>query len=136
MPNSATPELREIARRLLECESAAGTGEKNSETYRVWAKLRPPLEKLIGVNGFRSLTARARALASAEVPALHTLEIEADGSLQGLNEIHLQAGSDAIAAGEVALVSQLLALLVTFIGSALTLALLRDIWPDLDCPDF
>ena len=136
MPNSATPELREIARRLLAYESAAGTSEKNSETYRVWAKLRTPLEKLIGVNGFRSLTARARALASAEVPALDRLEVEEDGSLQGLDEIQSQADPDAIAAGEVALVSQLLALLVTFIGSALTLALLRDIWPDLDCPDF
>jgi hypothetical protein len=38
----------------------------------------------------------------------------------------------AIAEGEVVLVADLLGLLVTFIGPALTVQLLGDVWPNLD----
>src|SRR5688572_18992116 len=128
--------LQEIARQLLAYEAAAADRARGSETYRVWEKLRGPLEKLIGANGFRALLARALALARAEVPALLALQIKADGSLQGLNELQAEADPDAIADSEVALVSELLGLLVTFIGSGLTLRLLHDIWPSIVDPSF
>ena len=47
--------------------------------------------------------------------------------MEGLDEVHL---TDAeIAEGEAVLVAQLIGLLVTFIGEALTLHLLHEAWP-------
>jgi hypothetical protein len=60
------------------------------------------------------------------------LQLQADGSLEGLKEVEGKLDQPAITEGEVVLVSQLLGLLVTFIGPALTSSLLRDIWPELE----
>jgi len=134
MPVSTAPKLKQFARRLLDCEAAPGDPACTQETaaFRVCEKLHGPLGKLMGGGGFRSLLSRALVLAGAEVSWLRALQIQADGSLEGLNEFEVKLDQPAIAAGEVVLVSQLLGLLVTFIGPALTVSLLRDIWPELD----
>ena len=138
MPYRSTAKLKESARRLLAYESASGqrAGAKDSPAFRVCEKLRGPLGKLMGTGGFHSLLARALSLAIAEVPWLHTLQILADGSLAGLNEPAAQRDARAVAEGEVVLVAQLLGLLVTFIGPALTQGLLHDVWPKLDDLNF
>ncbi len=134
MSNSATPKPKEFARRLLAYEAASGkpADAKDSGVFRVCEKLREPLGKLLGVGGFRSLLSRALALAGAEVPWLRALHIKADGSLEGPDELEAKLDSRAVAEGEVALAAQLLGLLVTFIGPALTQRLLQDIWPTMD----
>jgi hypothetical protein len=135
---SATPKLKEYAGRLLAydevSDKSAGTDEFRG--FRVCEKLRGHLNKLTGVGGFSSLLSRALALAGAEIPWLRKLGIKSDGSLEGLEELVTIIDSRQIADGEVALVSQLLALLITFIGPALTLQLLRDIWPKMGNLDF
>ncbi|MEO5717087.1 MAG: hypothetical protein ABIR29_00770 [Chthoniobacterales bacterium] len=90
--------------------------------------MREPLGKLLGVDGFRSLLSRAQSLAGAELPWLLTLEVKTGGcwNLDGLEAAH---GADAMAEGEVFLVGQLLGLLVIFIGPALTMQLVYEIWP-------
>jgi hypothetical protein len=132
--NNATPKLKEFARRLVahEASSNSSSGTKRSETFRVCEKLRGPLSRLTGVGGFRSLLSRTLALAGVEVLWLRALHIKADGSLEGLEKIETKLDSRGIAEGEVVLVAQLLGLLMTFIGPALTQQLLRDIWPKLD----
>lgn len=131
MSNSPPAKLREFARRLLAYEAASGkpANAKDSAAFRVCEKLRGPLGKLMGVEGFRALLSRALALAGAEVPWLRALQIKTDGSLEGLDELEAKLDSSAVANGEVVLVGQLLALLVMFIGPALTQGLLHDIWP-------
>lgn len=136
MPNSATPKLKEFAGRLLAFEIAADKpgslgNPGNSAAFRVCEQLRLPLSKLLGTDGFRALLSRALALAAAEVHWLRALQIKADGSLEGLDQQELEAKLDtrAVATGEIVLVAQLLGLLVTFIGPALTLRLVHDIWP-------
>ena len=135
---SATPKLKEYARRLLAhdgtLDRSAGTDE--SKGFRVCEKLRRPLSKLTGVGGFSSLLSRALTLASAEIPWLRKLGIKSDGSLEGLEELVTIIDARQMAEGEVALVSQLLGLLITFIGPALTLQLLRDIWPKMNDSEF
>jgi nicotinic acid phosphoribosyltransferase len=127
--------MKELTRRLLVYESGS-SGErvsaKNSASFRVCEKLRVQLAELIGVGGFRALLARAKALAGTEVPWLRELQIMADGSLEGLHELEAKFDSLSVTEGEVVLVSQLLELLVTFIGPALTLRLLHDIWPKME----
>lgn len=131
MPDHATAELKEFARRLLACEVASRKpgGAKDSAAFQVVEKLRGPLAKLLGTGGFRALFSRALALANGEVAWLRALHIKADGSLEGLEELEAKLDRDAIARGEVALVAQLLGLLVTFIGLPLTLGLIRGAWP-------
>lgn len=120
-----------FAQRLLAYEGASGDPSvaKDSAAFRVCAKLRGPLSKLLGIEGFRSLLLRAQALAAAEVPWLVNLEIKMDGSWGNLNGLEEKLDAHALAEGEVFLVGQILGLLVIFIGPALTMRLVREIWP-------
>ena len=135
MPDSANQKLNGFARQLLAAEAASRNpaDAKDSEAFRACEKLRGPLGILIGVGGFRSLLSRALALAGEDAPMLRALHIRADGSLEGL-ETDLDPREAA--AAEVVLMAQITGLLVTFIGSALTLQLLRDIWPKISDPNF
>ena len=89
----------------------------------------------MGTAGFRSLLARALALASREAPSLRALRVGPDGALAGLDTGGAATDTATRADSDVALTSQLLGLLVTFIGPALTLRLLLDVWPDIDGTD-
>ena len=130
--NTATPAIQNLARRLIALEAARDPSEEPvGEAVRACEKLRGPLAKLAGVAGFRSLMARAMALATAEVPWLDAVQVRADGSLEGFDAARLHQG--AVPGGEagVVVVAHLLGLLVTFIGEPLTLQLVRDAWPDM-----
>jgi hypothetical protein len=89
-----------------------------------------PLAKLTGVEGFRSLMARAKALAAAEAPWVSSLQVREDGSLEEFDATGSQQSSLLGEQAPVAIVAQLLGLLVTFIGEPLTLHLVRDAWSD------
>jgi DNA-binding response OmpR family regulator len=138
MRNNTTPKLRHCARRLLAYEAASAkiVGVKVSAASRVCEQLRGPLIKLAGIDGYRSLVSRALTLAAAEVPWLRALKTEPDSSLEGLEELEVKLDSSTIAEGELILTAQLLGLLVTLIGSALTLPLLQSVWPTMDDLDF
>jgi two-component system OmpR family response regulator len=138
MPNNITPKLRRCAQRLLahEAASAKQVGAKASAASRVCQELRGPLINLAGIDGYRSLLSRALTLAGAEVPWLRPLETKPDGSLEGLEEFAVKLDSRTIAEGERVLMAQFLGLLVTLIGSALTLSLLQSVWPAMDELDF
>jgi hypothetical protein len=131
MSNSDAPKMREFTLRLLAYESASGkpANAKDSVAFRVCEKLRVQVSKTTGVGGFSALVSRALALAGAEVPWLRALQINSGGSLKGLHELEAKLDSRLVAEGQVVLLSQLLGLLVTFIGPALTLQLVHDIWP-------
>ena len=127
------PQTRDLAQRLLACETAAGKTSEPSElaAFRVCARLRQPLITLAGVAGFRSLLSRALTLARAEAPSLGAVQIAADGSLQGLEDLRPQV--DAVETGEagIILITQLLGLLVRVVGEATTLQLVTsEILPD------
>ena len=134
MPTNTTPTLRRCARRLLvyEAGSPKTAGAKGSAAGRVFEQLREPLINLMGMDGYCSLFSRVLTLAGAEIPWVRGLETTADGSLQGLQELTAKLDSSAIAAGGELLTTQLLGLLVTLIGSAVTQRLLQSIWPKMD----
>jgi hypothetical protein len=58
------------------------------------------------------------------------MQVTADGSLQVLGETEAQSDKHQAGEGGVILLAQLLELLHTFIGAALTLRLVQDVWPD------
>jgi hypothetical protein len=126
------PESRYLAQRLLTYEAVAG---KNSETtdsasLRVFAKLRQPLITLAGVAGFRSLLSRALTLARTEAPSLSAVQVAADGSLQGMDELEPQIDKDQAREAGAILIAQLIGLLLIFIGEGLTLRMVQDVWPE------
>ena len=125
-------QTRDLAQRLLACEEAAGKGSEPTEfaAFRVCEALRQPLCALAGVAGFRSLLSRALTLARAEAPSLGAVQIAADGSLQGLDGLRPQVDADETGEAGIILITQLLGLLLTFIGEGLTLRLVQDVWPE------
>jgi len=127
--NGTSPNTQEIANRLLSYEAGEqGSSEATSPAaVQVCQKLSGPLSRLVGEMGSRALLMRALTLAKREAEALSSVKVTDDGSLEGLNG---QAeGASAV------LVSHLLGLVVTFLGEALTLRLLHDVWPDRTISD-
>jgi hypothetical protein len=126
------PVSRQLARRLLTYEAAAGKNSEPTESAasRVCEKLRRPLCSLAGVAGFRSLLSRALALARAEAPSLSTVQVAADGSLKGLDELGRQIDPDKTGEGGAILIAQLLGLLLIFVGEGVTLRLVQNVWPE------
>ncbi|HZL31528.1 MAG TPA: hypothetical protein VFC54_10785 [Pseudolabrys sp.] len=94
-------------------------------------KLRPQLATLMGNIGFRALLSRTLALANPEFPWLRAVQVKAEGSLEGLDELGTQVDPDDVFEGCAVLLAQMLGLLVAFIGEDLTLRLVREVWPKL-----
>jgi len=130
--------MRNLAKRLMAYETGGNksSGTKTPVAFHCCEKLRPHLATLMGDGGFRALL--SRALADAEVPWLRAVHVKADGSLEGLEELHVQLDLDEFFEGRIVLLTQLLGLLVAFIGENLTLRLVREVWPNvpLDNLDF
>src|ERR1039458_2207510 len=127
------PQTRDLAQRLLAYENAAGKSSEPTEfaAFRVCETLRQPLCALAGVAGCRSLLSRALMLARAEAPSLSVVQVAADGSIQGLDELRPQVDADQAREAGIILITQLLGLLVRVVGEAVTLQLVTsEILPD------
>ncbi len=135
--SKSTPSVRDLARLLLALEAAGGerTEEKVNAALSVFEKLRVHLSKLVGSTGFQVLLSRAAALARKEVEWLEVIRIEADVTLEGFREAALQQPAKKVTEGCTALLAQLLGLLFTFIGEALTLRLVWEVWPEVQPED-
>jgi hypothetical protein len=126
-------QTRDLAQRLLTYESVAGNGSEHMEivAFRVCERLRQPVVRLAGAAGFRSLFSRALMLARARAPSLSAVQVAADGSLQGLDELASQTDMDQAKEGGVILIAEFLGLLVRVVGEAVTLQLVTsEIVPD------
>ncbi len=131
--NKVSPEMQELARRLVAFEATRddAPAARAGAAMRVIEEFRLRLIRLVGIHGFHTLLSRALALARTEVPVLETVRINADGFLEGQDEIGPGQKAAATAGqGGTVLVAHLLELLVTFIGESLTLHLVRDAWPE------
>ena len=123
--------MRKLAQRLLVAEAASQSAShpQSHEVVRVCEKLRISLTRFAGADGFTSLMRRALALTRAEVPALHSIHVKADGSMEGLEELAAGASNRGVEAA-AAITTHLLGLLVTFVGEPITLRLVREAWPE------
>lgn len=127
--HSPLPRMRALAQQLLTLEGRHqdGTEGPSAEAVQVFERLRVALARFAGPDGFMSLVRRALALAHAEHPALRQVSVRPDGSLEGLDQV----SGDAV----IAIITQFLGLLITFVGEPLTLRLVRDAWPDAALDD-
>jgi hypothetical protein len=129
--------MNNLARRLIaEERRVAGTaGRPFPAGFQVCEKLRAPLCTFAGVAGYRALISRAVVLARANAPLLEGMQIKPDGSFIFSAELEARLATDEAAQAGSVLANQLLELLITFIGEALTLRLTQDIWPKAATPD-
>ncbi len=136
--NRASPKARRLAEQLLRFESVPGKRAAGNGTAvaRGCDKLGAVLGPLVGAVGFRTLLDRALTLTKAEVPGLSAVQVRADGALVGLGEAEAQSSNGKIAKGEVLLLAHLLGLLIVFLGEALTLGLVQDVWPKASLDHF
>lgn len=120
-----------LASQLISAERTAGApGDTEARAaFRVCEKLRTPLSTLAGAAGYCSLLRRAWVLAKPEAPWLEGLQIDPEGSVRFSATKEAQLASEEAAQAARALIDELLKLLVTFIGEALTLRLVQDVWP-------
>ena len=126
-------QTRDLALQLLAHEGVAGNTSEPTEfaAFSVCERLRQPLITLAGVAGFRSLLSRALTLARAEAPSLSAVQLTADGSLKGLDELRPQIDTDQAREAGIILIAQLLGLLLRVVGEAMTLQLVTsEILPD------
>ncbi|MFN2374954.1 MAG: hypothetical protein ABR538_00330 [Candidatus Binatia bacterium] len=124
-----SPAILELARCLV-AASRTSSDPGTHELCSVVGKLRISLTRVAGVEGFSSLLRRAVMLAALERPSLKGLQVDPDGHLQGTELLPVQDGAGSRAETATIVTAQLLELLVTFIGEALTRMLLREAWPD------
>lgn len=123
--------MRSLVQRLIaeERRTAVDTDPASLAAFRVCEKLRRPLSVFAGTAGFRSLLSRALALAKSEAPLLAGVQIKPDGTLGYSAEMQTQLATDEGARASALLADRLIGLLVIFIGEALTLRLVHDVWP-------
>ena len=126
-------DMRGLAQRLLAHETAILNCSEHTApaVIRVTEKLRASLTRLAGAAGFRTLLTRALTLAkmrAADTPGISGMQVMANGSLEILDAL---PDDGETAEASLLLITQLLELLVVFIGEHLVLRLLSDVWPDL-----
>lgn len=118
-----TQSLRELAAQLL-AASALGSDPQVPEAVLVNENFRAALARLTGTAAVASLLGRALALASAEMPALRSVKVNANGQLEGIE--HLSQGATSREAAGTEVTAQVLELLVTFIGEGITRRLVSE----------
>ncbi|OPY66323.1 MAG: hypothetical protein A4E57_02858 [Syntrophorhabdaceae bacterium PtaU1.Bin034] len=136
MKDPAISTTRTLALWLITREAPAEElPERNHGAFGVCEKLRKSLSTLAGAAGYRSLISRALTLAQKEAPSLRRMHVKEDGTLEFSIAQEPQQDADERQREGVVLVAHLLGLLASFIGLALTLRLVRDVWPDVPFTD-
>ena len=132
----ATPQLRELARRLfaLEAKRSRSPIALAEAWERSCRKLNARLDPLIGAGGFRALLARAVHLAQKEFPWLDAVEIDEHPgcALKGLREAVKNQDASRVNEAFTLVLANIIWLLVTFIGEDIALGLVREEWPEIE----
>jgi hypothetical protein len=123
----------ELARQLLALE-------RGVETHGLWAaevvcqKLSQRLSRLVSQAGAQAMLSRALHLARAEFPFLAAVRARREGCLDGLAEAVLGVGARAADTAMLTVLTNLIDLLVGFIGEELTTLLAAESWTRLALP--
>ncbi|MFL6247320.1 MAG: hypothetical protein ACJ74H_14915 [Thermoanaerobaculia bacterium] len=126
--------LREIARRVLKMQLAAGSSGKTAYAeamQRSCGELYRILETAMGPLGLQALIDRAIQIAAREYPWLTSVKTgaAADCPLSGLAEAAERLNVADATEGYAFLLASMIWLLMTFIGEDLTLRFVRTAWP-------
>jgi hypothetical protein len=121
-------EARGYAEKLVRDNNVAPGGSESDTlgVFRFCENLRHTLTSLTGKAGFYALLSRALTLSRREAPSLHLLRITHDGALE-----LCEPDTGTIEATDgIVLLGFMIELLFIFVGNALTLRLLYEVWPN------
>ena len=121
--SAPTPELLHYVSRLIAHDSAG----KSTVPFRVGEKLRQPLCKLVGTQGYRAVMDRAIIATRNNTPFFAAFRTAPDGSLV---VPALTANPSTAAEAETLLVAQFFSLLSSFVGHGVLLAVVATVWPN------
>lgn len=129
--------MRDLTQRLIAAERRSGAEPDvgGRAGFRVCERLRQPLATFAGIAGYRALLARALTLAKARAPLLTGVQLTSAGAFTHSAEVEARLDTEEAGAAAAALTDELVGLLIAFIGEALTLRLVHDVWPDALGPD-
>ena len=129
----AAPALLGLARALTGQEAAIESCGLSGrmDVLRVYTKLCRHLAPFLGLVGVRALATRALWLARCRYSSLEAASIRDNLTLSGLSESDAEEELEQAHAASLEVVAQMLGLLVCFIGEALTLQLVREVWPQV-----
>ena len=128
--NSVTPAQLRLAQWLLQQESA-GRDEPAAAADAAalaWDKLSPRLANIFTIAGTHGIAKRAIYLAQRNFPLLRG--VEGEMGLNGLRGAMAEIDESEAAHAAAAVLANVIALSVTFIGEDLSLRAIRDVWPD------
>lgn len=133
-PMHLPPTPRTWASHLLATVTSAKLASEPSDAAAmiVYERLRRQLSPSVGVDGFRALASRALAQARSEAPRLSEARVTPEGHLLGFGTAGAEQGQNNELG--VVLISHLLGLFLTFLGTATTLRLIEDVFPLLQAP--
>ncbi len=132
-----SPAYRALAQWLLAKEAEnAGSSDPIDAAESAFGKLHGELARLIGSDGYRAVLTRALHLAEAEHPVVGKVAAAPEGAtypalLEGLRASLVGVDPAEVRSGLAAVLGNLLWLLSTFIGAALTRQLAQSVWPEL-----
>jgi hypothetical protein len=135
--NRRSPQLTAAATRIVDhaFSRKGAPGTPRDAAFLVIAEMRPHLANLMGSAGFRALLLRALAMTMAQHPWLRAVRVNADGSIEGLDQPGATVSPGEFRNANIALLTRSLSLLAVFVGEAMTIRLMRDVWPDTPLAD-
>jgi hypothetical protein len=117
-----------IARRILAWEADECDPSQAHAAARAVEKLRLYLTKSLGTVTFQSLFMRAVVVAQSQSPWLWSIPVILDSPVLGFDEAaQIHDAEDARKAG-LAILTQLLDALITFVGYTMVLRILQAVW--------
>ena len=123
-----TEPQRQLATWLLLHEAGERDASAADGASRVWAKLSARLARIFTAAGCDALATRAIYLAQADFPVLVALGGPSLG-LEGLPRALAETDQTEAFEAATAILGNVIALLITFIGEELALRAIRDVWP-------
>ena len=132
MASESSIRLLQFARRILKDEAALSPRPaKGVVGFSAYERLRHTLCRTFGTGGCQSLMNRTLTIVGAKIAWLRELKVRSDGALEGWAELTQAQGTLAQEEAEAVLLTELLGLLTTFLGPAITLSLVQEAWPTL-----
>jgi hypothetical protein len=123
---------RQLAQQVvaLECARDESKSDPIQSAENACEKLRAELGRLVGVSGYSTLLAHARTQAMAEDACLEALQINLEGAITWVSNGSPAPARDKRARALEALLAHTIGLLIVFLGDAVSLRLLRNVWPE------
>ncbi len=122
--------VQDLVELLFACESTVAMGDfAQVDHFRVFEKLCQPFAAVSGAQNLQPLLTRALVLTRSSYPWLSSARFSSSGKIDGIDLSFLDQHPQEALGAELALMASLVQLFRSLLGDAVTLQLLRSVWP-------